>query len=365
MRAVGLALGGLTCYLRVDLISSKTFKTGSECRWAPVSYYKTSTAGNKIYLALSTAQIRHIPYLNSLLCGYSVCNIRTSYVCRLPFIWKASRAPPRPSHRGHQVLTGAQPQSMEGARGAHVASGWWAVPESHHVLLFPGWGSEGLWLCDSRGAHPCAQHGLPQPRTGSVPLLARAHRITYRRRKSSQVRHPDLPESCYGLTSQLSAASEDERPEECFHSCYSVYYFIMCLELSKWHSPLFKSFQRSAVCSCREVPLPQSTFAACSPAWAPPAQHTNAAGPTAVSTFTPHCRHLAAMLRVLQQPCVVSNSEPLQNTPSPSISFLLLLQRLLSPGTCQFLALTHRNHPWQHSLHSQGSQQQVAKKTIE
>lgn len=94
-------------------------------------------------------------------------------------------------------------------------------------------------------------------------------------------------------------------------------------------------------------------------------KHTNAAGPTAVSTFTPHCRHLAAMLRVLQQPCVVSNSEPLQNTPSPSISFLLLLQRPLSPGTCQFLALTHRNHPWQHSLHSQGSQQQVAKKTIE
>lgn len=68
-------------------------------------------------------------------------------------------------------------------------------------------------------------------------------------------------------------------------------------------------------------PLPQSTFAVCSPAWAPPAQHTDAgttAGPTAVSTFTLHCRHLAATLRVLQQPCVASLCKIHLLLPSPS-----------------------------------------------
>lgn len=90
------------------------------------------------------------------------------------------------------------------------------------------------------------------------------------------------------------------------------------------------------------------------PGGAPPAPCGTGAGPTAQamsSTFTPRpqprgCQawSFAAAVSYVQWRALQS-----AHPPSPSVSFLLQLQRSLGPGSCPFPAFTHDHHPQQHS----------------
>lgn len=248
----------------------------------------------------------------------------------------SSGRPPEPlpghPHRGHGVLTGAQPQSwhreMEGARGAHVASGWWALPKSHQVPLFPG--------VRIRGAVAVWHQWHPSPKP-SMGCLSRALALCrcWHALIASPIAAVNLPRLGIQTSPSLVMASHHsylllQKMKGLRNAFIHVtVYIIMCLELSKWRSLLFKPFQRSARWSCWEVPH-ATKHIRCVHVTAAlhghPLRSTQMPVPQQCPHSHPDHRHLTARLRILQQPYVISNSEPLRSAhpPSPSISFLRL-----------------------------------------